>query len=392
MDQPTNIYQDSDSGFLVLDEQGHLCSLAKGKIENCQANVKVIPETNDLIETAQEQPALQPPPLVVRRPTPSFYFHPQDEEEVETYQKNIPISDQPQYSIEKIVSKLCQIHNLTSPEQQKKITDVAFAFLRDRRSLVETKQILLEAKDSLNLAVSNIDEVITFLQDIKAEINAKKGLIVEEKNAQVVPKIALQPKITPSQPQAQAPVPIPLKKPESASELKASEPKSSQPSPEISTVRPLTEVEKLEAKTIADSKIISSNFSQTWPPTRSAPVGKPPMLDVKHEQKLVGPVDELSTMNLMTFRRISNNPGIAVNKIAQKINSLGQESLSRKTKAITGWRASALYQQYLAVGQASMENSLQIEQVIEQLKNSGQEVMTLQEFEAISDLNRSLRY
>jgi hypothetical protein len=47
---------------------------------------------------------------------------------------------------------------------------------------------------------------------------------------------------------------------------------------------------------------------------------------------------------------------------------------------------------YVAVGQASMEHDFSVEQVIKEYQAKGNEIITLEEFEAISDLNRQLRF
>ncbi|MFA5995138.1 MAG: hypothetical protein WCW27_06295 [Patescibacteria group bacterium] len=120
---------------------------------------------------------------------------------------------------------------------------------------------------------------------------------------------------------------------------------------------------------------------------------KPIIDDVKFQQSMVmGPIDELRAMDLVEFRRLANNPATAVLKIKDKIDLLGEESLDKKTEGIKGFKASPLNSQYLDIGNKSITTNQSVTEVINNLQAQNVTTLTLEEFNAISDLNKQIRF
>lgn len=103
---------------------------------------------------------------------------------------------------------------------------------------------------------------------------------------------------------------------------------------------------------------------------------------------VVGPVDELRTITLSDFRRMGKDPKTAAQKIYQKIDLLGDESLEIKAAGISAWKESDIYKDYLAIGQKSIQEGVQMDEIFKQQKNG----MTKEEFDAIVDLNGKLSF
>ena len=64
----------------------------------------------------------------------------------------------------------------------------------------------------------------------------------------------------------------------------------------------------------------------------------------------------------------------------------------RRSQGIEAWRNSETYQLYLEIGQRSLERGMQIKQLIDEYTSQSKPTLLLDEFEAISDLNRMLRF
>lgn len=114
--------------------------------------------------------------------------------------------------------------------------------------------------------------------------------------------------------------------------------------------------------------------------------------DVKYIPKIMGPIEELKYLDLVNFRRLSAHPDRAVMKIREKINFLEEENFNKKIEAIKAWRLSPIYKIYLEIGHESISQKAAISDVIDTRKRAGQEYLTPDEFDAIMDLNRSLRF
>ncbi len=124
----------------------------------------------------------------------------------------------------------------------------------------------------------------------------------------------------------------------------------------------------------------------------SAQDGKVKLEDVKYVPKLVGPIDELKEMNLVDFRRLGANPVDATAKIKEKIDFLEGDGYDKKLEAIKAWRQSPINKLYLQIGQESIIESKDINTVIYERQKKGKDYLTHEEFVAIMDLNKELRF
>jgi len=128
-------------------------------------------------------------------------------------------------------------------------------------------------------------------------------------------------------------------------------------------------------------------------PTPAQSAGKKKMEDVKYvPPRVMNPIDELRYMDLVNFRRLSPEAGKQVAKIKEKISLLEEENYSRRTEGIKGWRQSSVNKLYLSIGQQSISEGKPVDVIIEERKNVGQDCLTLEEFKAIMDLNKELRF
>jgi len=134
-------------------------------------------------------------------------------------------------------------------------------------------------------------------------------------------------------------------------------------------------------------------------PPAIPPVRKPAIdqaanqvIDVKFSPKLVGPKEELARLSLVDFRRLSRDPLSATGKIMDKINLLDQESFQDKIDGIRAYEQSEIYKTYLAIGRESLKTGRAVGEVIRDWQGKGKEVLSEEEFKAILELNKSLKF
>ncbi len=108
--------------------------------------------------------------------------------------------------------------------------------------------------------------------------------------------------------------------------------------------------------------------------------------------KVMGPIDELKYMDLISFRRLDQDSVKIVEKIKEKINLLEEEDYAKRFKGIKAWRTSPVNKLYLKMGQASINESKPIDIIIKERKAAGKGYLNSKEFEAVTDLNRDLRF
>ncbi len=118
---------------------------------------------------------------------------------------------------------------------------------------------------------------------------------------------------------------------------------------------------------------------------------KPAVSDVKFSPRLTGPVEELRSMALKDFRRLSRDPREATLKLKDKIDLLEDQSFDMKTQGIRAWQDSEVNKLYLDILRKSLEGK-PVTDVIAELENKAAPYLSKAEFDAIMDLNRKLRF
>lgn len=118
---------------------------------------------------------------------------------------------------------------------------------------------------------------------------------------------------------------------------------------------------------------------------------RPKLEDVKAAPKLTGPVEELRAITIVDFRRLSKDPKEACMKIKDKIDLLGDQSYTRRNEGIAAWTASEVTRSYLELMRESL-NGTPLSEAISSRENAKKPVLTAEEFRAVADLSRQLRY
>ncbi len=116
--------------------------------------------------------------------------------------------------------------------------------------------------------------------------------------------------------------------------------------------------------------------------------GKVRMEDVKFVPKLTGPVDELREMSVLDFRRLGSNAEDSAGKIMEKIHFLEKDSYKKRLEGIKAWRECPVNKAYLNIGQTSINTNRSISDIIAE----GRDTLSVDEFYAVMELNKKLRF
>jgi hypothetical protein len=119
---------------------------------------------------------------------------------------------------------------------------------------------------------------------------------------------------------------------------------------------------------------------------------KPAVNDVLPQRRLVGPIEELSGFDLISFRRLSKDPEAAIKKIIDKIDLLENQSYAKKLEGIKAWLASPLNKMYVDLSRKALVSGKPIEQVIAAEEAEKKTVPNPQEVLAIMKMNQRLRF
>ncbi|MFC1663246.1 hypothetical protein ACFL04_03750 [Patescibacteria group bacterium] len=158
-------------------------------------------------------------------------------------------------------------------------------------------------------------------------------------------------------------------------------------------------VKKAAAIPVTSTKKVTPTITHTSPLPAAPPTRRQTrprrrtIHDIKlPKSRLVGAVEELRQLDLTEFRRMDANPVNATEKIKNKIDNMGEESITKRSQGIKAWKQSATNQLYLTMGQISMSEGRTISEVMQIQKAANQLYLSEDEFRAIADLNKDLRF
>lgn len=389
--------------LLVKDLSGHLKPYHQSKSAPLEAPVSLpldtvleIAPTHEIV-TYHTAPADTSFDFFSNRQEPHepaiFVFHPDDHAQTESSSLNLPVDESKKYSLEKIVQRIVdKNHLILDKNNQELLNNILLDFFRNRRNYIITREYLVAKllSNGHNVSHQVIDHIGSIIKGLKERIEAEGGLVVRQNDIKPATQIAkVEAKVeNKSEVQAEVPEPELAKVLEPVIEEKIVETAKEQPV----EVRVQKEPEELTVDSPSFPKVNRQATPLPEKPRVSDVVNKPYVAPEKFKAVLTGPVQELENLLLPTFRRYGATASERSQKLLQKINILEKESVTKKAAGIAAWRKSPVFKLYLDLGAASLMKHQDISQLIADRKAAGQDVLTTEEFQAIGDLNKLLRF
>lgn len=126
------------------------------------------------------------------------------------------------------------------------------------------------------------------------------------------------------------------------------------------------------------------------PAPTMAGLNKRPMHDIIPPKVLVGPLEELR-MSLKDYAVLADSPAQRVQRIKQKIKMLEQEDYGKRLEGMSSWKMSEVFRLYVVLGQESVLSGLSIADTIGKRITAGQPTLSVEDFQAITEMNNELR-
>ncbi|MDD5071404.1 MAG: hypothetical protein PHQ42_01580 [Patescibacteria group bacterium] len=352
----------------------------------------------------------------------SFFFSPEDEEEIRELTKKINGDPKVVLTDEQIKEKLDKIIgsiqiNFGSQQLSDRFQSILKTYLRGIRDRIEIKQTLKKAfaEGGLGFDDASADEVLKVADSVAGgkEIPARPPVKIKLPEDKILGKETAE-KTAALKDIGMRDIDYSFSSLLAEKEREKKEPAKLDPGREIAPPPPAIAASQPEPEAIkeaesgqAKSEVLAKDSVAAPAPEFKKPAAKAPlraptpvqssgkkrMEDVKYvPPKVMNPIDELRYMDLVNFRRLSPETGKQAAKVKEKINLLEEENYSRRTEGIKGWRQSPVNKLYLSIGQQSIGENKPIDVIIEERKKAGQDYLTLEEFKAIMDLNKELRF
>ena len=132
---------------------------------------------------------------------------------------------------------------------------------------------------------------------------------------------------------------------------------------------------------------------QKAPPMRQSLPVKNKSLEVDSVQNkpyLLGPVEELLTLDLKNFDRIGTSARDSADTLYEKIQTLKAESWRRGLEGVSAWKLSPVFKLYTQMGVASIVSGKSIDQIITDRQIANEETLSPDQFQAILELSQRL--
>lgn len=333
---------------------------------------------------------------------PGFHFHPEDEAEANKFQPS-PAVTAHQMDWPELVEEIFKQANLVLADEVlvKRFKNTILLNLRDIRDALETKDALTRPVKVGGLGLEEIkaDEILALIKskgqklpakfkeladkrtqaeiDLAQSAEKKKMEEFQRKQQELAEHIRANAEITKQKLSAKLDISHELAPPTPTLFKQPANRPFVQPASPSQPIKPVTPPVKKEMPVRPPQPIVSP---------------RPRIQDVRTGPKLVGPLEELKNLNLVDFRRLSNNPAVASDKIKEQIDLLEHDSFSKRLAGIKAWRNSELYRLYLDIGRQSILAGRLVKDIIAERQTANQQTLTSAEFEAIMDLNKSLRF
>lgn len=127
-------------------------------------------------------------------------------------------------------------------------------------------------------------------------------------------------------------------------------------------------------------------------PKRPVVQAQASMQEVAFSKRLVGPVEELKSMTLTDFRRLSKDSRQAATKVKDKVGLLENEGYDKKIEGIKAWRSCALSKMYMELTRDAVLKGVPLMEFLASRRAAKEETLTDEELKVIMELNGELRF
>ncbi|MFA6391731.1 MAG: hypothetical protein WCW66_03180 [Patescibacteria group bacterium] len=363
-----------------------VAQLANQKMITPSVKPAPLPRKQDEVSTvtaSQLKPVFQDRMVPNKGVNASFYFDVEDEEEVKKMHNEEISSSARTIDYGTVVKEIAnQVGlNFTDESLQKRFESLITSRLRDIRTSVQLRELLVRSKKVGGL------ELEPEIAESIVKITAEKALSFH--NETEIKKIEYRQMMKLQEAEKEREQQERMRKAVANEQIK-----KAVLNLHLQKKNELENAVKPEPQPVINKPIIDRRIPIIPKMQRPMPVfdSRPKIVDIKTPPRLMGPIEEIRSLNLVDFRRLGGNPQQSIEKIKEKVDLLEEESYTKKAEAIQAWKKSEIYQIYLDIGNEGMNKGKSVQDVITSRKMDGRSYLTDEEFEAVGDLNRQLRF
>lgn len=318
------------------------------------------------------------PPQILKRPKAAFYFDVEDERELEGFRERAHTDEMERANfrsgLDRMVEGIIEKCGVSFPQDEggevlrNRFANVISLRLRDVRDQLETKEMFSRGQDKGGMGFDpvTIERVIALVEEVVKKVHTGERFIMTPSHEPSLEEARL--------PAGRQGLPSPAGEVFGGQVYTPFVPTA--PAPIPSLPRPTLSISSHVAR------------EEERPKIRDVKARLP---DGQGVARLIGPVEELATFSLADFRNLAPTPSEASAKIREKFALLREEGEDQFARGVKGWRTSPLTRSYLTQGIEALSTQMKLYSAMEARKGRGEEYLSEDEFQAIANLNASLR-
>ena len=291
-------------------------------------------------------------------------------------------------SIEETVSQIClQISSVIKNQNlMGRCREIVATRVREIRGMNETRAILEKSveKGGLGVTGEELEKLVkTIEQNVKVFSGSKRKIFDDEQKNQQIQK---QQKEVEREQMKQKETQL-FDKRYAAVTGKVPTESMSPAAPALARATAATSIQhhlEQQASRIDTQKVkqaVEKTIPQSQPKIQNP---KPFVQDVQFTRRLAGPIDELHSIDLERFRRLSPDPVQAVQRIKDMLDLLEEQGYEKRVQGLQSFRASPLFKQCTGVTQQALVTGKGIDAMLGNLKRG--------EYDALMKLNSEIRF
>ncbi|MBI2475533.1 hypothetical protein HYV69_03875 [Candidatus Uhrbacteria bacterium] len=321
-------------------------------------------------------------------------FEKKDEEEIKKVIETRKIILQPTItSLEDAVSRIClQISTVIKDKKlENRCKEIVSTRVRDVRDKNQTRELLCRSieKGGLGISEQELEKIIQVIEENIEAFRVRKQKVLESEQQKQQAKKQEQ-KIDHEQMKQKETKLFDRRYVSLTGKVPTESISSVAPALARATVATSIQNHLEQQASRIDTQKVKQVIEKTIPsPTPNTGPGfarqhqKPLVQDVQFARRLAGPTDELRSIDLERFRRLSQDPTQAVQRIKDMLDLLEEQSYEKRVQGLLSFKDSPLFKLYAGVIQQALVTGNGIDASLGNLKRS--------EYDALMKLNSEIR-
>ncbi len=323
----------------------------------------------------------------------SHVFSEEDAKEVEQMHQSQQTVVQQMVGLapEEQVSRICAQEAFTffDPEQKKRCVDIVNSRVREVRDVYQTRDALERLWESGGLGMTGrrLADMMELIEQVIDHNRTQQQTHVEQIRAHAVKQHQDVQDQQSELAQKEAQI-LSKKYVHTTGKLPKESIEPTAPSLSRTSIARSSQVQQQQQEAKIDVDKVRSVIQRATALPKHIPSTKSYVQDVKPVPRLLGPIEELQSMELQQFRRLSKDPQQAADRVKDMMELLTDQGYTKRVEGLKAFQSSPLMKLYASITKQALISGKQVNEILAQEPGN----LSKQEYQTLMKLNADLRF